>query len=81
MLSNSIEKLGYKQASLTYIARGEPIQEWLMLLEWAVYILLPPLHSRDPVWKARDNDNWEAKGKLEKGGGNTWNTKRLIHLE
>jgi hypothetical protein len=27
MLSNSIEKLGYKQASLTYIARGEPIQE------------------------------------------------------
>lgn len=52
-----------------YIGNGGADSGWLMLLEWTVYIVFPPLHSKDPVWKVRDNDSGEAKGKLEKGRG------------
>lgn len=49
-----------------------------MLLELTVYIVLPPLRSRDPVCKVRGNDNWGAKGKLEKTGGMLETPKSLF---
>lgn len=53
-----------------------------MLLELTVYIVLPPLRSRDPVCKVRDNDNGGAKGKKTgEEGRNASNTKKLTRLQ